>query len=210
MTTGSAFARFYDAVMTGADLVGLARRRRSLARGARGRVLEIGAGTGLEFPYYPATAWVAAIEPDSAMIDRARARVAEASAFIALVVADARALPFRDGVFDTAISALAFCTIPEPHHAAAEMRRVLRPSGTARLLEHVQAVHRPLALLQTALTPVWRRVAGGCHLDRRTADVIRRSGFNVVMERAACDGAVVELLARPSNTVGHGEAWSLR
>ena len=201
MSTGSSFARFYDVVMTAADRFGLSRRRQWLARDARGRVLEIGAGTGLEFGYYPATASIVAIEPDTAMIERAKDRAAAASATVTLVVADAAALPFHDDTFDTAISALSFCTIPQPERAASEIRRVLRASGTARVLEHVRAKHQPLAAIQSALTPLWRRVAGGCHLDRRTADMIRRAGFDVFVERAAFDGAVVELIARPSNAL---------
>ena len=187
--------------MTAADRFGLSRRRQRLARDASGRVLEIGAGTGLEFRHYPAAVCIVAIEPDVAMIERAKTRAAAASAAVTLVVADAAALPFRDGTFDAAISALSFCTIPQPERAASEIRRVLSDSGTARLLEHVRATHQPLAAIRSALTPLWRRVAGGCHLDRRTADMIRRAGFDVVVERAAFDGSVVELIARPSNAL---------
>src|SRR5512143_2049452 len=175
------FAVMYDVVMTAADRLGLANRRRSLAREARGRVIEIGAGTGLQFAYYPLGVEVYAVEPDLAMIERAKLRRRQTRASIALVVADARALPFRDGAFDTAIAALAFCTIPEPERAAKEMRRVLRASGSARLLEHVRATHRILAWPQVALTPLWRRLAGGCHLARRTEDVMRRAGFDVTV-----------------------------
>ena len=202
MIRGAPFARFYDAVMSSADRVGFARRRRVLAAHARGRVLEIGAGTGLEFQHYASATSLVAIEPDMAMIERAKARAAVSSARIALVAADARALPFRDGTFDTAISALAFCTIPEPERAALEMRRVLRASGVAYLLEHVRAVHRPLAFIQSMLTPLWRRIASGCHLDRRTADLLRCSSFDVVVEHPALDGTLVELIAHPSNARG--------
>lgn len=193
------FASIYDVVMTAADRFGLANRRRSLAREARGRVIEIGAGSGLQFAHYPPDAEVYAIEPDLAMIERARLRRHDTRASIALVVADARELPFRNDAFDTAIVALAFCTIPEPERAAKEMRRVLHASGSARLLEHVRAAHRVLAWPQVALTPLWRRIAGGCHLARRTEDVIRRAGFDVIVEKSDFDGALVELVARPRN-----------
>ena len=193
------FASLYDVVMTAADRLGLANRRRSLAREARGRVIEIGAGTGLQFEHYPPDAEVYATEPDLAMIERARLRRRNTRASIALVAADARDLPFRDGAFDTAVVALAFCTIPEPERAAREMRRVLRASGSARLLEHVRATHRVLAWPQVALTPLWRRVTGGCHLARRTEDVIRGAGFDVSVDQSALDGAVVELVAHPRN-----------
>lgn len=194
---GVSFAGIYDAVMVAADRFGLARRRRSLAREARGRVIEIGAGTGLQFAYYPRGAEVYAIEPDLAMIERARTRRRDAPAAITLVAADARALPFRDGAFETAIVALAFCTIPEPERAAREMLRVLGRTGMARLLEHVRATHRMVAWPQVALTPLWCRVAGGCHLARRTVDVMRRAGFDVTVVESALDGVLVELIARP-------------
>lgn len=198
---GVSFAGIYDVVMAAADRFGLAKRRRSLARDVRGRVIEIGAGTGLQFAHYPPGAEVYAVEPDRAMIERASLRRRDTRASITLVVADARALPFRDGAFDMAIVALAFCTIPEPERAAGEMRRVLSASGTARLIEHVRATHRIVAWPQVALTPLWRRMAGGCHLARRTEDVIRRAGFEVAVAQSAFDDAVVELVARPRRSL---------
>ena len=198
---GVSFAGIYDVVMAAADRFGLAKRRRWLAREVRGRVIEIGAGTGLQFAHYPTGAEVYAVEPDRAMIERASRRRRDTRASITLVVADARALPFRDGAFDMAIVALAFCTIPEPERAAGEMRRVLSASGTARLIEHVRATHRIVAWPQVALTPLWRRMAGGCHLARRTEDVIRRAGFEVAVAQSAFDDAVVELVARPRRSL---------
>ena len=196
MSARSLFVRLYDVVMAAADRAGLARRRRSLACGAEGLVLEIGAGTGLEFSHYRPGVQVVAVEPNAAMTAQATARRSQSKAAIWLVIADARALPFRDGVFDTAVSALAFCTIPEPERAAAEMRRVLHACGTARLLEHVRVRHQPLASVQVMLTPLWSRLAGGCHLDRRTTEVIRRAGFNVSVEYSAFDGTLVQLAAQ--------------
>lgn len=201
---GTSFAGIYDVVMAAADRRGLAKRRRSLARGAHGRVIEIGAGTGLQFAHYPPGVEVYAVEPDLAMIERARLRRFDTQASIALVVADARALPFRDGVFDTAIVALAFCTIPEPDRAASELRRVLHLSGAARLLEHVRATHRMVAWPQVVLTPLWRRLAGGCHLARRTAEAMRRAGFDVTVTRSDFDGVLVELVARPKKILPRG------
>jgi SAM-dependent methyltransferase len=196
----AALAHLYDVVMTVLDRIGVAERRRRLVRAATGRVIEIGAGTGLELAHYPPGVRVYAIDPDFEMIQRARSRSKAATAAVTLLVADARALPFRDATFDTAISALAFCTIPDPDRAASEMRRVLRATGAAWLLEHVRARHQALASAQRVLTPVWRRLAGGCHLDRPTADVIARAGFDVDVERSAFDGAVVELSARPKQS----------
>ena len=194
----SRFARLYDLVMRAADRVGLARRRRELARRARGRVIEIGAGTGLQFAHYASDAEVVAVDPDLEMLRRADARSRDASASIALVVADARALPFRDGAFDAAVVALAFCTIPEPERAAREMRRVLRPSATAYMLEHVRARHQGLAAVQERVAPLWSRIAGGCDLARGTAQTVGAAGFEVEVKRAAFAGTLVELEARAS------------
>lgn len=197
MTGVSLFARLHDPVMKAADRAGLRAWRHALAAKARGRVLELGAGTGLEFAHYPTGTEVYAIEPDLAMLVQAKTRRDDASARIALVAADARALPFRDQTFDGAVVALAFCTIPEPARAATEMRRVLRSTGVAHLLEHVRARQRPLAWLQSRLTPLWSRIAGGCQLARPTADVIAAAGFDVSVRRTALRGMVVELEARP-------------
>lgn len=103
------FAWLYDAVMGAADRVGLWRRRRALAQGAHGHVLEVGAGTGLEFRHSPPDARVVAIEPEIAMLRRAVRRQQRAAATISLAVTDARSLPFRDGKFEVVVSALAFC-----------------------------------------------------------------------------------------------------
>lgn len=191
----------YDVVMRAADHAGLARRRASLARRARGRVLEVGAGTGLQFRHYARGVSVVAIDPDVAMTPAATSRARRARADVSLVAANAQALPFPDGSFDAVVCALVFCTIPEPEVAAREIRRVIRPGGVVRLLEHVRANHAALARAQEALTPLWKRVAGGCHLARRTVDVFRDAGFEVRVHSARFDGALVAFEAR-NGTVG--------
>jgi ubiquinone/menaquinone biosynthesis C-methylase UbiE len=163
--------------MRRAEAVGVRALRRALVVPARGFVLEIGAGTGLDFDHYDAHARVVATEPDLGMLERSRERVAGAKASIALVAADAEWLPFRQSVFDEAVVAFAMCTIPHPESAAAELRRTLRPGGVIRLLEHVRIDRPIIGRLQDWLTPVWRRLAGGCHLNRRPGDVLARSGF---------------------------------
>jgi ubiquinone/menaquinone biosynthesis C-methylase UbiE len=173
------FPRLYDCVMRIAERGRLAEWRRDLVRPAEGRVLEIAAGTGLDFPCYRAGVAVIATDRDLAMLARAGSRAERAAATILLVAADAEALPFRCGSFDTCVVALGLCTIPSPLRALGEVRRVLRPGGTARLLEHVR-VERPIAgWLQDALTPIWRRVAGGCRLNERSVETVRRAGLRV-------------------------------
>jgi ubiquinone/menaquinone biosynthesis C-methylase UbiE len=171
------FPLVYDALMTVAERAFLSRWRRSLIASLRGTVLEIGAGTGLDFPHYTGAVTAVATDPDETMLRRARRRAAGARATILLVAADAEALPFRDASFDGAVVALALCTIPEPANALSELRRVLSGGATVRLLEHVRASHRLISRCQQWLTPVWRRIAGGCRLDRDTARCVAESGL---------------------------------
>lgn len=186
----------YDVVMRAADHAGLSRARASLVAGATGRVLEVGAGTGLQFQHYASGVSVLAIEPDVGMAQAAAGRARRAAARVSVVAADAQALPFPDESFDTVVCALVFCTIPRPDVAAHEIRRVLRPGGVVHLLEHVRANHTALALLQESLTPMWKRVAGGCHLARRTVDLFGDAGFAVGVRWARLDGALVAFEAR--------------
>jgi ubiquinone/menaquinone biosynthesis C-methylase UbiE len=190
------FPRVYDAVMTRLERGPLARWRRSTVRPARGAVLEIGAGTGLDFPHYDAGTTVIATDPDVAMLARAKSRARDAEASILLVVADAEALPFRAGSFDGGVVGLAVCTIPHPDRAMNEMRRVLRDGGELRLLEHVRVNNRVLARLQDLLTPLWMRLAGGCRLDRDAVACVAKSGFAIESVRQHLGGYVVEIVAR--------------
>ena len=190
------FPRLYDGVMSLAERGPLARWRGALAAPAVGRVLEIGAGTGLDFPHYRPGATVVATEPDLGMLERARARARNAPARIVLVAADAEALPFRDGAFDEAVVGLAMCTIPRPGLALAELRRVLRPGGALRMLEHVRVEHAVVGRLQEWLTPLWRRVAAGCRLDRRTVASVADAGFALEAVERHLGGAVVQVRAR--------------
>jgi len=161
-----------------------------------GRVLEVGAGTGLQFQHYASGASVVAIEPHVRMAGAAAGRARRARARVSVVAADAEMLPFPDESFDTVVCALVFCTIPQPDVAAHEIRRVLRPGGVVHLLEHVRANHTALALLQESLTPMWKRVAGGCHLARRTVELFGDAGFAVRVRSARLGGALVAFEAR--------------
>jgi ubiquinone/menaquinone biosynthesis C-methylase UbiE len=155
-------------------------RRRRLVSRLTGRVVEIGAGTGLTFHHYPPTVnSVVAIEPDPhrrAVADRA-ARGARVP--IAVIDAVAEELPMPDAAADAAVASLALCSVANVTGALAELRRVLRPLGELRFLEHVLAEHGPLRLLQRAAAPVYARLPGGCHIDRETVASIVRAGFAI-------------------------------
>jgi ubiquinone/menaquinone biosynthesis C-methylase UbiE len=200
--TSVTFAEGYDRLMRRAERGRLATWRREVVGPAEGAVLEIAAGTGLNFSYYKPGAAVIATDPDVAMLNLARQRAMDAEIAITLVAADAQALPFRARTFDTVVVGLGLCTIPSPAEALAEVRRVLRPTGVARLLEHVR-VDRPIAgRLQDILTPLWSRVAGGCRLNERTVETVRRAGFQIDEIRWHLGGVVVAIEARPA-ALGH-------
>jgi len=164
--------------------------------GAGLRVLEIGAGTGVGFAFYPAGITVSAVEPSVAMAARARERAGRAAATIAVVEARVEELPFADGSFDCAIATLAWCSVADPLAAFAEVRRVLRPRGRLLLLEHVHSRWQPARRLQSLAAPTWRRVAQGCRLDQDTVGLLSAAGFAVQRRRDHLLGWVVELQAR--------------
>jgi SAM-dependent methyltransferase len=154
-------------------------RRETLA-GLTGRVVELGAGNGRNLAFYPATVdEVVAVEPEPYL--RARAVEAAARAPVTVTVADAvaGALPFEDASFDAAVACLVLCTVPDPAAALRDLRRVLRPGGELRFLEHVHAERQPLrAVLSLAdATRFWPLLAGGCHPARDTLRAIESAGF---------------------------------
>lgn len=153
-------------------------RRRQLVSRLTGRVVEIGAGTGLTFPHYPRTVTsVVAVEPDRQR--RAVALRAARSARVPIVVVGAAAeeLPMADGAVDAAVASLALCSVSDVAGALAELRRVLRPQGELRFLEHVIAERGPLRLLQRLAAPVYSRMPDGCHIARDTLASLARGGF---------------------------------
>ncbi len=186
----------YDAVMWPFERAAVGAWRRRLAEAARGRVLEIGAGTGSQLRWYGPGADVTALEPDAGMLERARRRAAQAAARVSVVEGRAEELPFGDGAFDVAVSAFALCSVRDPAAALAELRRVLVPGGTLLLLEHVHLPWEPGRTVQSVAAPAWAAVAGGCRLDRDTVRFAREAGFTVLRERAHVAGWVVEAAAR--------------
>jgi ubiquinone/menaquinone biosynthesis C-methylase UbiE len=167
----------YDLLSRSAEKGELGRRRRELLSGLEGTVLEIGAGTGLNLPHYEHAEKVVAVEPDSSMAKRLPRRVAEASMPVEIVAGSAEALPFPDGGFDTVVVTFVLCSVGDPAAALAEIRRVLAPGGRLVLLEHVRGDDR-LARWQDRFTPLHRKVAGNCHLNRDTRQAVAEAGFD--------------------------------
>lgn len=174
--------------------------REWLGARARGRVLEVGVGTGRSLPHYPADVTVTGIDLSPAMLAVARRRAADLGREADLRVGDAGHLPFDDAVFDTAVCALSLCTIPDPTAAIAEMKRVLVPGGRLLLLDHVGSTWPPLYALQWLLDRLTVRIAGE-HFTRRQLPLVRAAGFEIVEVERLKAGTVERVLARKPATV---------
>jgi ubiquinone/menaquinone biosynthesis C-methylase UbiE len=177
---GRLFARFYDRAVAASEAAGLADRRRALLSQARGRVLELGAGTGLNLAYYPPDLeQLVLTEPEEPMLRRLRARAEVGRPRASVVAAPAERLPFPDASFDTVSATLTLCTVDDLATALGEVRRVLVPGGRLLFLEHVRAGDERLARRQDRLHPLWRRVAHGCHCNRATLAAIEAAPLDV-------------------------------
>lgn len=157
--------------------------RRQLVEDVPGEVLEIGAGSGSNFGLYRRAAHVWAIEPNPQAAAKAVKAAASAAVPVQVRVAPAEALPFADDSFDHVVSSLVFCSVTDPAQALREIERVLRPGGVLHMVEHVRPGFAPLGLAAAAVTPVWSRLAGNCHLDRRTLELLRAQGWQVDIQR---------------------------
>jgi ubiquinone/menaquinone biosynthesis C-methylase UbiE len=173
------FAAVYDRMIAPAERGFMKEVRGEIAGGASGRVLEIGAGTGANFAYYPDGLEVVATEPDPYMMRKAETKAGDSTARIELKQASAAKLPFDDASFDTVVGTLVMCSVGNQAQALAEVRRVLKPTGEYRFFEHVRYENPIGALSQTLIEPLWGWVGAGCHPNRKTVDSIRDAGFEV-------------------------------
>jgi SAM-dependent methyltransferase len=169
--------------------------------GARGRVLDVGCGTGRNLPLLPAGTRAVGLEPSWDAVQRARRRAPG----VPLVVGSAEALPFRDGAFDTVLSGLVFCTVPDPHQGLREVRRVLRADGELRMLEHVRSTRAWKARLQDLVQPACTAIAGGGHPNRETERAVEAGGFRIEHEGRRAKADMRRFAARPvPTTTGQG------
>jgi ubiquinone/menaquinone biosynthesis C-methylase UbiE len=183
----------YDAMCALAEWRGMRRWREWLARGARGRTLDLGCGTGRTLPLFPKEARAIGLDPSPEALLRARKRAPG----VPLVRASAQALPFRAGAFETVVSGLVFCSVPGPAQALAEVRRVLRSDGRLRMMEHVRARGAFHARLQDLIQPAWTRIAGGCHPNRDTERAVQSAGFAIEEQGRRSRGTMRRFQAVP-------------
>lgn len=192
------FARLYARVGSRAEGRGQAEHRRELLAGLSGRVVEVGAGHGLNFVHYPeAVREVVAVEPESYLRERAAEAGGGAAVSVRVVGGVAERLPLEDASVDAGVASLVLCSVPDQDAALQELRRVIRPGGELRFYEHVVSRKRRAARIQGAADATfWPIVGGGCHMARDTGSAIERAGFVVEhCERFAF--APVPLLALP-------------
>jgi ubiquinone/menaquinone biosynthesis C-methylase UbiE len=201
-TWGRMVSAIYDRGMTATEEAGLREMRRELLAGARGRVLELGAGTGVNLQLYPETIdGLTMIEPDPHMTKRLREKLAALgkTSEVTVIEAPAESLPFPDDSFDTAVVTLVLCTVPDQPAALKEIARVLKPDGQLLFLEHVRSRHPSLAKWQDRLEGPWRFLGDGCHCNRDTVSAITAAGFELgEVERGALPKAppIVRPLAK--------------
>lgn len=179
------FARLYSRTSPCADARGAAEHRRELLAGLSGRVLELGAGSGENFAYYPvAVGELVAVEPEAHLRKLAERAAKNAPIPVRVVDAVADELPFADASFDAAVASLVLCSVPDQATALAELRRVVSSGGELRFYEHVRPETPRGAAVSQRLDGwgIWPRLAGGCHLARDTEAAIRDAGF--MMERS--------------------------
>lgn len=158
----------------------MAEHRKELLAGATGNVVEIGAGTGANFPHYPEGASeIVAVEPEPYLRALATTAAAGASRPVRVVDAVADELPFESASFDVAVCSLVLCSVADQPAALAELHRVLRPGGELRFYEHVRAESPRFASAQRAIDVVWPRLGGGCHASRDTLRAIADADFAI-------------------------------
>jgi ubiquinone/menaquinone biosynthesis C-methylase UbiE len=159
----------------------LEKYRRETVSPASGRVLEIGVGSGLNFPFYgKQVETVIGIDPSPRLLAIARRRADAAGVHAGFLLGSATAIPLADATIDTVVMTWTLCSVPDPLVALRETRRILKPGGRLLFVEHGLSPEPGIERWQLRLTPVWRHVAGGCHLDRKVDDLIRSAGFNMI------------------------------
>ena len=178
-------ALWYDRMLATAEDAGLRQWRSDLLGDLSGEVLEVGAGTGLNVAHYgPGVSRLVLAEPDRFMRPKLEERARTATVPVEVSDSGVDPLAFPDESFDVVVSTLVLCSVPDEESALAEIRRVLRPGGRFVYLEHIAAIENPKRhRWQRRIEPIWKRIAGNCHLTRTTDQAIPAAGFELVEAR---------------------------
>lgn len=188
-------ARFYDREQAMMERVASRWRRELWRRVPTGDVLEVGVGTGINIPLYPAGSKVTGIDIAENMLERARSRAAKLGVAVDLRQMDIQHLDFPDAHFECAIATFVFCSVPDPITGLQELRRVVKPGGALLLLDHVRSENRFAGKLMDFLNPVVVRVAGA-NINRRTVANVSAAGFELVNVETHLRGIIKVIEAR--------------
>lgn len=193
------FANWYDFVMNPLEKRKFKTIRKKLLTGAKGKVLEIGSGTGVNFPLYKGAESVIAIEPSPYMIEQSHSKLKMAAVPIEVLNASAEELPFKADTFDCVVATLVFCTIENGDKAIEEIKRVCKAGGRILLFEHVIMENRILSTLQDYVTPIWKKVAGGCCLNKDTVKLLTDHRLQIIKVEKYYNGLFLLIEAKNSN-----------
>ena len=188
--------RLFDAFMYPLEAVALNRRRRERMRAVHGTVLEIGAGTGANLPFYPWDRVKALHLSDLSITQSIRSFHAVNGTSLHHHEADVQCLPFQDGTFDSVVFTLVFCSVPDPSRGLAEIWRVTKPGGLLVFIEHVRPAGGALRHAVEALNPAWHAFTGECNINRDTLAAIAGAGFAIESVRRGGRGLLVDGVAR--------------
>ena len=173
-------ARLYEPMLWLGEKAGFWRWRKRQIEQVTGSVMELGAGTGLNLPYYPAVLErLVLVEPDVHKAKLLAAKEPPAGVTPEILRAPGETLPFEDDSFDTVVETLVLCTVAGPEATAAEIRRVLKPDGKFLFIEHVRSDRPRLGRFQDRMEGPWKKFADGCHCNRRTVPMLAANGFEV-------------------------------
>ena len=187
------FSLIYDFVMIPFEKCFSKKIRKKLVQKAYGNVLEIGSGTGLNFPFYQRNVNVVALEPNKMMRKKSLKRLKNSNAKIDVQHGIAESLPYGNNTFDTIIATLVFCSVSDPHQAFGEIQRVCKKEGQVLLFEHVILKHLIKQWFQHKLTPFWKVIADGCHLNRDTEAFVKKAGFSILERKTYMKGLFIVL-----------------
>lgn len=173
-------AEFQMKLAKDADADGYAQLRTNLVGDLKGDILEIGSGTGATFSYYGCEAHVTAVEPHDELRAAAQERSKSVEAKIDVCAGEGESLPFEDGAFDVVVTSTVLCSVASPSKTLKEFKRVLKPNGRIRLMEHVRSEHWAAGPLMHWLNPLWLKVNKvGCHWNRKTVEDVKSAGFQI-------------------------------
>ena len=196
------FARWYDWVEGIPEVLGVNRLRHRVVQRVSGEVLEVAIGTGKNLPYYPSSCRITGVDASTEMLAVAQKRAARLQLDISFLLANAETLPFSDQSFDTVVSSLSTCTFPDPVAALEEMARVCRRTGRVLLLEHGRSDREWLARFQDRTAERHAKQLG-CHWNRKSLDLVTRSGLTVIGAQRVFFGIVYEIDAIPRPVSSH-------